>query len=142
LPIALATHRHPANPTPPLWVTRNQPNPTSSTGCYGQALATLSKEDQASWHRSVASSGPRIVRQLGPQDLENYIENNLLRKYSDRRIELEHHELIKEQSFGEALDPDALEALARYEVHLDRKMGKTLTMLFKLKELSSGIDPE
>lgn len=114
---------------------------------YSQALATLSKEDQASWHQSVAKSRPyetaiKNARPPQPQDLENYIENDILRKYGDRRIELEHHELIKEQSFGEAVDPHALEALARYEVNLDRKMGKTLTMLFKLKELSSNVDAE
>ena len=28
---------------------------------------------------------------------------------------------IREQAFGETLDPDKLERLGRYEVHLDRK---------------------
>jgi hypothetical protein len=36
---------------------------------------------------------------------------------------------------GEALDPDRLEKLARYETHLDRKLGRVLGMLLRLKEL-------
>ena len=35
--------------------------------------------------------------------------------------------LIREQAFGEALDPDKLERLGRYEVHLDRKLERMLT---------------
>jgi hypothetical protein len=37
--------------------------------------------------------------------------------------------LIREQAFGEALDPDKLERLGRYEVHLDRKLERMLAML-------------
>ena len=43
--------------------------------------------------------------------------------------------LIREQAFGEALDPDKLERLASYEVHLDRKLEGTLALRFRLKEL-------
>jgi hypothetical protein len=34
--------------------------------------------------------------------------------------------LIREQAFGESLDPDKLERLGRYEVHLDRKLERML----------------
>jgi hypothetical protein len=43
--------------------------------------------------------------------------------------------LIREQAFGEALDPDKLEQLGRYEVHLDRKLERMLSMLLRLKDL-------
>ena len=43
-----------------------------------------------------------------------------------------------EQAFGELLDPDMLERLGRYEVHLDRKLERTLTMLLLLKDLRLG----
>jgi hypothetical protein len=46
--------------------------------------------------------------------------------------------LIREQAFGEAFDPHQLERLGRYEVHLDRKLERTLAMLLKLKELRSS----
>ena len=39
------------------------------------------------------------------------------------------------RAFGEALDPDKLERLGRYEVHLDRKLERTLAMLLRVKEL-------
>ena len=44
--------------------------------------------------------------------------------------------MIKDQAFGASLNPEAMEKLARYEVHLDRKLEKSLGMLYRLKELS------
>jgi hypothetical protein len=52
--------------------------------------------------------------------------------------ELANRPLIREQAFGEALDPDKLERLGRYEVHLDRKLERMLAMLLRLKELRRG----
>jgi len=46
--------------------------------------------------------------------------------------------LIREQAFGEALDPDKLERLGRYEVSLDRKLERMLAMLLRLKDLRQG----
>ena len=45
--------------------------------------------------------------------------------------------LIREQAFGETLDADKLEVLARYEGHLDRKLERMLAMLVRLKEFRS-----
>jgi hypothetical protein len=36
---------------------------------------------------------------------------------------------------GDALDSNKLERLGRYEVHLDRKLERMLTMLLRLKDL-------
>ena len=36
---------------------------------------------------------------------------------------------------NELHDPDKLERLSRYEVHLDRKLERMLAMLLRLKEL-------
>jgi hypothetical protein len=49
-------------------------------------------------------------------------------------MELTNRPLIRKQGFGEALNPDKLERLGRYEVHLDRM----LTMLLRLKDLRRG----
>jgi hypothetical protein len=64
--------------------------------------------------------------------------------YDRRRTELTHRPLIREQAFGESLRADKLEVLARYEVHLDRKLERMLTMLVRLKELrvSTSSPPE
>jgi len=39
------------------------------------------------------------------------------------------------------LYPNPLERLARYEVHLDRKLGAMLAMLFKLRGIASCREP-
>ncbi len=42
--------------------------------------------------------------------------------------------MVREQAFGEAFDRDKLEWLGRYEVHLDRKLERTLAMLIRLQD--------
>ena len=69
------------------------------------------------------------------QSLRRFIEQKVLRCLETRRKELSNRPLIGEQAFGESLDPDKLERLARHEVHLDRKLERTLAMLLRLKEL-------
>jgi hypothetical protein len=56
-------------------------------------------------------------------------------RYEARRKVLENGPLIGEHVIGEALDADKLEGLARYEIHLDRKLKRMLTMLIRLQEL-------
>lgn len=45
-----------------------------------------------------------------------------------------HHD-IRNQAFGESLDPVKFNELGKWEAHLDRKLERTLAMLVKLKEL-------
>ena len=66
--------------------------------------------------------------------LRRLLEGKVLPWFANRKNELAKA-LIREQAFGEALDPDKLERLGRYEVHLDRKLERMLTMLLRLKEL-------
>ena len=55
-----------------------------------------------------------------------------------RKKELANRPLIREQALGEALDPDKLERLGRYEVHLDLKLERMLAVLLRLKDLRQG----
>ena len=55
-----------------------------------------------------------------------------------RRKELENRPLIRAQALGEALAPDRMDKLARYEVHLDRKLERMLAMLIRLQDLRRG----
>jgi hypothetical protein len=64
-----------------------------------------------------------------------FLEGEVLPWFENRKKELANRPLIREQAFGEALDPDKLERLGRYEVHLDRKLERMLTMLLRLKDL-------
>jgi hypothetical protein len=49
--------------------------------------------------------------------------------------------LSESGTYGEAVDPNRLDRLARYEVHLDRKLERMLAMLFKLQELRRAANP-
>ena len=67
--------------------------------------------------------------------LVRLLKQAVLPSHRQRRTELKNRPLIRAQAFGEAIDPDRLEKLSRYEVHLDRKLERTLAMLIRLREL-------
>jgi len=69
------------------------------------------------------------------EGLRRFLEGEVLPWFDNRRKELANRPLIREQAFGEALDPDKLERLGRYEIHLDRKLERMLAMLLRLKDL-------
>jgi hypothetical protein len=109
-------------------------------------LATL-RDDTQEWWASEFARNPRDLEQgevpatADAQSLSQFLENKVLPWFENRRTELASRPLIREQAFGEALDPDKLERLGRYEVHLDRKLERILSMLFRLKDLRKIIDP-
>jgi hypothetical protein len=67
--------------------------------------------------------------------LRRFLEGEVLPWFDNRKKELANRPLIREQAFGQALVPDKLERLGRYEVHLDRKLERMLSMLIRLREL-------
>jgi hypothetical protein len=73
--------------------------------------------------------------------LYGFLENKVLPWFETRRKEMANRPLIREQAFGESLDPDKLERLGRYEVHLDRKLERMLSMLLKLRDLRRMAEP-
>ena len=70
--------------------------------------------------------------------MRRFIEIKVLPWFEDRRKEIANRPLIREQAFGESLDPEKLERLGRYEVHLDRKLERMLSMLIRLRDLRQG----
>jgi hypothetical protein len=110
---------------------------------YEAALATLRQDTQDWWadilvrHPDKLDEGeePATADEAG---LRHFLENEVLPWYETRRTELANRPLVREQAFGEALDPDKLERLGRYEVHLDRKLERMLAMLLRLKDLRQG----
>lgn len=66
------------------------------------------------------------------------IARKVLPWFENRKQELDNRPLIREQAFGESLDVNKLERLGRYEVHLDRKLERMLSMLLRLKEMRLG----
>jgi hypothetical protein len=91
-------------------------------------------DDQLSWKPDDYDED-QTPYQADAASLKRFLETEVLPWYEKRRRELACRSLIRQQAFGEAVDPDRLDRLARYETHLDRKLERMLAMLFKLQEL-------
>jgi hypothetical protein len=118
-----------------------------NSDAYDQALAALPKDTQARWEEVLAcepdyfglDEDPTTADRAG---LLRFLEQAVLPSHTQRRTELNNQSLIRAQALGEAFDPDRLEQLGRYEVHLDRKLERTLAMLIRLRELRHTANPE
>jgi hypothetical protein len=111
---------------------------------YEAALAAL-REDTQEWWADVLAREPNELDEgeepatADAPGLRRFLEADVLPWFENRKKELANRPLIREQAFGEALDPDKLERLARYEVHLDRKLERILAMLLRLKDLRQAV---
>jgi hypothetical protein len=113
---------------------------------YEAALAALREDTQGWWADVLASDPDELEEDEEPatadaEGLRRFLEEEVLPWLEKRKKELANRPLIRDQAFGEALDPDKLERLGRYEVHLDRKLERMLAMLFKLQELRRAANP-
>jgi hypothetical protein len=110
---------------------------------YEVAVAAL-REDTRDWWADMLARGPDDLDEGeepatgDAEGLLRFLEGEVLPWFEGRKKELSNRPLIREQAFGEALDPDKLERLGRYEVHLDRKLERMLSMLLRLKDLRQG----
>lgn len=107
---------------------------------YEAALAALRDGTRECWAEVLARDPDELDEDEEPakadaEALRRFLEDQVMPWFETRKKELANRPLIREQAFGESLDPDKLERLARYEVHLDRKLERTLAMLLRLKEL-------
>src|SRR5215471_1464064 len=109
---------------------------------YEAGLAALRKDTQSLWADRLARDPDKLGEDEQPkpatadvEGLRRFLEGEVLPWFENRRKELANRPLIREQAFGEALDPDKLERLGRYEIHLDRKLERMLAMLLRLKDL-------
>jgi hypothetical protein len=110
---------------------------------YEAAVAALREDTQGWWEDLLARDPDELGEGEEPatsdaEGLRRFLEAEVLPWFENRRKELANRPLIREQAFGEALDPDKLEGLGRYEVHLDRKLERMLSMLLRLKDLRKG----
>jgi hypothetical protein len=107
---------------------------------YEAGLAALREDTQAWWADTLAGDSDELGEDKEPatadvEGLRRFLEGEVLPWFENRRKELANRPLIRDQAFGDALDPNKLERLGRYEVHLDRKFERMLTMLLRLKDL-------
>ena len=107
---------------------------------YEKALAALQDDTRVSWE-DVLSCDPDDLEEdeesatADAESLRQHLEREILPWYVTRKKELSNRPLIRELAFEEAFDPGKLERLGRYEVHLDRKLERMLTMLIRLQDL-------
>jgi hypothetical protein len=108
---------------------------------YNKVLATLGEETSRRWNESIK---PRPIELLmfaeraytaDSDGLIDFLQREVLTSSERKRCELEDRPQIRQQVIGEALEPEKLEGLARYETHLDRKLERMLTMLIRLQGL-------
>lgn len=103
---------------------------------YARALAALREDTRLSWLECLEGSGANDpTYRATAEALEAWLRRHWSEWYDGPIAELEHRDAIREQAFGSAYASQRLEVTARYEVHLDRKLERTLAMLFRLREL-------
>jgi len=90
---------------------------------YEAALAALREDTRRWWADTLARDPYELDEGETPATadaagLRRFLEAKVLPWFETRKKELANRPLIREQAFGEALDPDKLERLGRYEVHL------------------------
>ena len=113
---------------------------------YTAALAEL-REDTQGWWAHTLSRDPNDLDEgdkpatATVEGLRHFLEAEVLPWFEAQKAELANRELIRDQAFGEALDPEKLEKLGRYEVHLDRKLERMLSILLRLKDLRQATPP-
>jgi hypothetical protein len=114
---------------------------------YSRALAVLRDDTREWWEEQLTWEPDDYDEDQKPygadnESLKRFLESEILPWYENQRRELDYRPLIRAQAFGEAVEPDRLERLARYEVHLDRKLERMLAMLLKLQELRAAAKPD
>jgi hypothetical protein len=109
---------------------------------YARALAALREDTRASWLECLAER-PADGSAYAPtvDALGAWIDRHWKEWYEDPIADLEHRDAIRDQAIGAAYAAHDLDMPVRYEVHLDRKLERTLAMLFRLKELRQSATP-
>jgi hypothetical protein len=107
---------------------------------YEAALAELREDTQGWWADTLALKRNKLeddedAATADVEGLRSFLEHKVLPWFEERKPEIAQRPLLREQASGESLDPDKLERLGRYEVHLDRKLERMLAMLLRLKDL-------
>jgi hypothetical protein len=109
---------------------------------YTHALASLREDTRSAWLECL-DDPPRDGSKYVPtaESLKAWIDRHWDEWFEEPIAELEHRDAIREQAFGAAYGTNRLEAPARYEVHLDRKLERTLAMLIRLRDLRRIREP-
>jgi len=90
---------------------------------YERALAALRTDTRAYWQQGLAEEHEDgLTYAPTAEALQAWIEHHWTEWYEQPISELQHHDAIRDQALGVAYAANELDAPARYEVHLDRKL--------------------
>ena len=103
-------------------------------GAYERALDALETDTRILWEQEL-SKEPDLPREDYTECLAAFFKQEVMSMNAEQRRDIEKHPALRKQAFGEAFNIEKLERLARYEVHLDRKLERILSMLLKMQEL-------
>ena len=106
---------------------------------YDRALAALRDDTPAYWQQYLAER-PTDDLAYAPtaEALKGWISRYWNEWHEEPIAALEHRDTIREQALGIAYAAEDLDVPARYEVHLDRKLERTLAILFRLRGKRGG----
>jgi hypothetical protein len=111
-------------------------------GAYERALAELREDTRDYWQQSLADPpDDGLTYAANAEALKAWIDHHWKDWYDWPISELKHRDAIRDQALGMAYADD-MEQPARYEVHLDRKLGRVLAMLLRLQEPRPQSAPE
>jgi hypothetical protein len=103
---------------------------------YKAALGVLRDDTREYWQDCLADPpDDGLTYAATPEALKAWVEHHWPAWYAQPIAELQHRDAIREQALGIAYATDGLEVPARYEIHLDRKLERTLALLIRLREL-------
>ncbi|HME26321.1 MAG TPA: hypothetical protein VKI44_34180 [Acetobacteraceae bacterium] len=105
------------------------------SGAYERALAELRDDTRGAWRECLTESPDDGTYAPTADALKAWIGRHWKGWYEQPIAELQHRDSIRDQALGIAYATDDLEVPARYEVHLDRKLERTLAMLIRLRDL-------
>jgi hypothetical protein len=109
---------------------------------YARALAALREDTRSFWLECLEDAPTDdATYNATAEALQAWLRRHWADWYEEPIAELEHRDAIREQAFGSAYATQRLEVTARYEVHLDRKLERTLAMLIRLRELRGSTVP-
>lgn len=108
---------------------------TGDPEAYDRGLAALRADTREYWQECLATPPEDgLTYAATAEALEAWIHRHRREWYDEPIRELRHREVIRDQALGIAYATDGLDVSARYEVHLDRKLERTLAMLVRLRE--------
>jgi hypothetical protein len=109
---------------------------------YARAMAALREDTRTCWLECLGEADANSpTYKPTAEALDAWLRRKWAEWYDGPIAELEHRDAIREQAFGSAYATQRLEVTARYEVHLDRKLERTLAMLFRLRDLRRPVLP-